>query len=133
MNEEQLHAYADGLLDRDERARIEAALAASPFDAARVQSWMRQNELLRASFDPVLLEPVPDRLRLLRIRRAWLPYAMAAVWVVLGIAIGVGGADLLRDRDAAASASLAPPFPVLQHTSLPRFFFQPRVPSPLPR
>ncbi len=107
MNEEQLHAYADGLLDRETRAGVEAALAASPADAARVQSWMRQNELLRASFDPVLLEPVPDRLRLLRIRRAWLPYAMAAVWVVLGVAIGVGGSALLRDRDAAASASLA--------------------------
>jgi anti-sigma factor RsiW len=105
MNEEQLHAYADGLLDRDARAQVEATLAASPDDAARVQEWMRQNDLLRASFDPVLLEPVPDRLRLLRIRRAWLPYAMAAMWVMLGVAIGVSASGLLRDR-AAEAASL---------------------------
>jgi anti-sigma factor RsiW len=105
MNDEQLHAYADGLLDRDERARVEAALAASPADAARVQTWMRQNELLRACFDPVLHEPIPDRLRLLRIRRAWVPYAMAAVWVMLGVAIGVSASGMLRDR-AAEAASL---------------------------
>ncbi len=104
MNEEQLHAYADGLLDGEEHARIEAALAASPEDAERVHGWMRQNELLRAHFASVLEEPVPDRLRNVRAPRAWLPYAMAAVWVVLGIAIGIGGSGLLRDRvDAVAS------------------------------
>ncbi len=105
MNEEQLHAYADGLLDRGERVRIEAALAASPADAARVNAWMRQNELLRATFSPVLDEPIPGRLRLVPGRRNWLPYAMAAAWVVLGVAIGVGASGLLRDR-AAESASL---------------------------
>lgn len=78
MNEEQLHACADGLLGRDERARIEAALAASPADAARVNAWIRQSELLRAAFAPVLDEPIPERLRLAPGPRSWLPYAMAA-------------------------------------------------------
>ena len=105
MNEEKLHAYADGLLDSEERAHIEVALAASPDDAARVRAWMRQNELLHASFDPVLDEPIPERLRLARARRAWRPYATAAAWVVLGIAIGVSASGLLRDR-AAEAASL---------------------------
>ena len=45
------------------------------------------------------------RLRLVPGRRNWLPYAMAAAWVVLGVAIGVGASGLLRDR-AAESASL---------------------------
>jgi len=104
MNEEQLHAYADGQLSLEGQARVEAALLASPGDAARVRAWMRQNELLRAHFAPVLNEPIPDRLRLLRAPRAWLPYAMAAAWVVLGVAIGASASGLLRDRaDAAAS------------------------------
>lgn len=53
VSEEELHGFADGDLDRGRRAAVEAHLAASPGDAARVETWRRQNEAIRAAFAPV--------------------------------------------------------------------------------
>jgi hypothetical protein len=58
----QIHAYVDGVLDADAAARLEAD---SRGDAALAARIARQRELrvsLRASFDPVLDEPLPQRL-----------------------------------------------------------------------
>jgi anti-sigma factor RsiW len=53
VSEEELHGFADGDLDRGRREAVEAFLAASPGDAARVETWRRQNEAIRAAFAPV--------------------------------------------------------------------------------
>ena len=45
---EDLHAYVDGVLDAERRARVEAHLATHPDDAAAVRDYQRQNEALRA-------------------------------------------------------------------------------------
>ena len=50
VSEEELHGFVDGVLDRGRSKAVEAFLAASPADAARVQSWRRQNEMIRAAF-----------------------------------------------------------------------------------
>ena len=60
-----LQAYVDGELPPDEAARIEAAIAAHPALADRVQRERALRQRLRAAFDPVLEEPVPSRLRAL--------------------------------------------------------------------
>ena len=59
-----LLAYADGHLDADpgRRAVVDAWVGASPVDADRLNALMVQTVALRARFDPVLAEPVPERL-----------------------------------------------------------------------
>ena len=69
--------------------------------------YAEQNTMLRRQFDPVLTEPIPARMYLKR--PAWLDYARAAMFVAIGIAIGLG-ISLLRP---------APPNPSVAGTPLP--------------
>ncbi len=62
ISDEQLMAYVDGELDADARAQIEAAMVSDAELARRVARQQRLREKLRAAFDEVLREPVPDRL-----------------------------------------------------------------------
>jgi hypothetical protein len=66
LPEDLLMAYADGELDGaehlPERARVEAAMKADPEVAQRVAKHRALRRRLSATFDPVLDEPVPDRL-----------------------------------------------------------------------
>lgn len=63
ISENELQAYVDGLLPESRRAEVEAYLAAHPQQAQRVSSYCQQNRAIRALFDPLLAEPVPERLR----------------------------------------------------------------------
>ncbi len=64
VSEEDLHAFVDGETDVQTNAVILAYLAAQPADAARVETWRTQNELIRASFAKIEHEPVPLSLSL---------------------------------------------------------------------
>jgi anti-sigma factor RsiW len=44
VNEAELHGFVDGDMDRGRRESVQTFLAASPGDAARVETWRRQNE-----------------------------------------------------------------------------------------
>lgn len=61
-DDETLMAYADGELDANDRAEVEAAIAQDPEVAAAVTRHRALRVRLRAAFDDVLQEPVPDRL-----------------------------------------------------------------------
>jgi anti-sigma factor RsiW len=54
-----LHGLVDGDLDSGRREAVQAYLAASPEDAARVEKWRRQNETIRAAFAAVEQGPLP--------------------------------------------------------------------------
>lgn len=58
-----LMAYADGELDAEARAEVEAAMAADPDTARRVAQHLALAHQVRAAFDPVLREAVPKRLK----------------------------------------------------------------------
>src|SRR5579859_449852 len=62
FSDEILMAYADGELDAATRAAVEAAAAADPQLAQRIAQHRSLRASLRAAFDPVLTEPVPERL-----------------------------------------------------------------------
>jgi anti-sigma factor RsiW len=53
VSEAELHGFVDGGMDRGRREAVQAFLAASPEDAARVETWRRQNEAIRSAFAPV--------------------------------------------------------------------------------
>jgi anti-sigma factor RsiW len=55
----ELHGFVDGGLDRGRREAVEAFLADSPVDAARVATWRRQNERIRAAFASMESTPLP--------------------------------------------------------------------------
>jgi hypothetical protein len=62
FSDETVMAYADGELDSATRAAIEAALAADPELARRIARHQELRQRLRSAFDPVLEEPLPERL-----------------------------------------------------------------------
>lgn len=57
----ELAAFADGMLDAEAAARIAAAVAADPVLAARVERTRRATAALRGAFDAVLEEPSQER------------------------------------------------------------------------
>ncbi|MFA5913687.1 MAG: anti-sigma factor [Burkholderiales bacterium] len=89
ITESDLHAYADGQLDETRRLRVEAHLAHNAPAAENVRAWREQNEALRALYNPVLNEPVPQRMLAARAPRGrWPYYAVAAG--ALGLSFGLG-------------------------------------------
>ena len=62
FSDETLMAYADGELDVATRAAVEAAMATDPQLAQRVARHRALRGRLRAALDPVLDEPLPERL-----------------------------------------------------------------------
>ena len=62
FSDETVMAYADGELDAATRAALEAAMATDQDLAQRVARQRALRARLRAAFDPVLEEPLPERL-----------------------------------------------------------------------
>lgn len=60
--DEILMAYVDGELDPATRAAVEAAMASDPALARAVERQRALGARLRAAYDDVVQEPVPDRL-----------------------------------------------------------------------
>ena len=61
ISEAELHALVDGQLTLERAQEAEAWLANRPDEAQRVQAYRTQKHALRAMFDPVLHEPLPQR------------------------------------------------------------------------
>lgn len=62
VDDETLMAFADGELSGDERAAVEAALAADPALRSKLEAQRLLGARLSAAFDGALTEPVPSRL-----------------------------------------------------------------------
>ncbi|MGK5081407.1 anti-sigma factor family protein [Janthinobacterium sp. HLX7-2] len=133
ISEAQLHALADGVLPEEQRAAIDAHLRAHPEDAARVDAWREQNRQLRALFDPVLEESVPQPLWRATAppaaNGAWYRHAMqAAAAVVLVIAGGAGG-WLLRGSDGGSAS--ASPISLARSAAIAHAVYTPEVRHPV--
>jgi anti-sigma factor RsiW len=93
ITDADLLAHADGRLDPERRAAVEAWLAEHPEERKRVDEWEKQNVALRAALDPVAEEPVPAALTAaLRgaPRRRAVPDLVAAAAVVVAFVAGLG-------------------------------------------
>lgn len=106
VSEADLHAYLDGELPAAQRAYVEAEVAADPQLAERVARYSALNEALRAHYDAVIEEPVPERFRTGAPRAAWpraFKYAAALLWFALGGVAGwqIHGMQAREDRAAA--------------------------------
>lgn len=92
VTDDELHAYVDGALPDDRIAAVDARLASDPEAANRVAAWRAQATSIRARWERVVEEPVPDRLHLehiaLRASGTWRKIAAAAA---VAFAIGAAG------------------------------------------
>ena len=106
LKDEDLQAFVDGALEEGRRAEVEALLAQHPEKAEKVRVYRQLDEGLRALYDPVLEEPVPERL-LVRPRpwrqQPWARAALAAGLVAIGVGIGWFGRGAMLVPGAAAS------------------------------
>ena len=62
ITEADLHAYVDGQLSAARKREVEAHLSVHHEDADKVAAWSEQKAQLRAFFDPVQDEAMPQRL-----------------------------------------------------------------------
>lgn len=106
VSEDDLQAFVDDLLAPERCAEIEAHLARDPGAAERIAVYREQNAQLRANFNPVLDEPIPQRLTMLSPRRSFVRFATAASWLIVGAAIG-WLASLLVAGDPVRAVTLA--------------------------
>lgn len=103
FSDEMLMAYADGELDLVSRAEIEAAMAQDPEVAAAIERHRRLAGRVRAAYEGVVDEPVPEKLASLaggatvtQLRRAPQPgrwsmpqWAALAASVTAALAVGM--------------------------------------------
>jgi anti-sigma factor RsiW len=104
ITEAELHAYLDGELTQPRRDEVEALVASQQTDAERLAAYGKLNDALRARYDPILDEPVPERLaRPRRGKGRVMRYAAAIGWLALG---GLAGWQLhgLQGRDDRSAA-----------------------------
>jgi anti-sigma factor RsiW len=87
VTESELQAYVDGTLEPARRIAVDAWLAAHPDEAERIADYRRIGEALRAAYDPIVSEALPERF-LRSPRGAWRRHAFAASALVGGLAIG---------------------------------------------
>lgn len=99
IEEAEIQAYIDGLLDRERRLEVEAYLAARPDEAARVESYRQQVAALHARYDAILCESLPPSVEAVlrrceragRKQRGWRMAWQVAVCLVLLVIGGAAG------------------------------------------
>jgi hypothetical protein len=117
IEDEMLMAYADGELDAETAARVEAALEQDDTLAERLGVFLSTRSALKAAFDPAppvsaqleaavraMAAPAPQVVALSArraARPAWVPAAMAAC---LALAVGLGAGWGLRGPAATGAA-----------------------------
>lgn len=108
VTEVHLHAYVDGELSPQRRSEVERYLDEHPEARERVHRYQALNDALRRQYEPVLDEPVPDRL----LRRATARsvfsrrnVAAAIGWMLLGGAVGAVTQNQLASRQLAVIES----------------------------
>lgn len=99
--EYDLHAYVDGLLEPEQREKVDVWLAAHPGHEATVRGWQTNARELRASLSACLTADIPARLDPVNIRKAIHARRRSYVSLVASLLLflGVGGLGGWQARD----------------------------------
>ena len=105
VTEAELHAFVDRQLTAEREQEVEAWLADRPGEAERVRSYRTQKSELHSLFDPVLQEPLPQRvLQASRARTPWYLQRLAA-GIAMALIGGAVGWSVRGSVDVAPSSS----------------------------
>ncbi len=115
----QRSAWLDGELDPEAARQVEAWLREHPEDAAEMRLWSADRDALRARFDPILDEAIPERLQASLRQRpggtpaaepGWRRHRLAAALLLGGLVFGAAlGAGLAWQTPAPAFAQFGGP------------------------
>ncbi len=144
ISEDDLQAYVDSALLPPERAEVEKYLADNPGEAERVRAYQAQNAALKALFDPVLGEPIPEAL-LARPAAAAAPHHRLARWslqrlaasILIGVVGGMvgwvahDGYERSRQRSERAAPELATMVPLPRQAAVAHAVFSPDARRPV--
>jgi len=108
ITEAELHAFVDGQLTPERHREIEAQLSQRPEEAQRAQSYREQRRALHALFDPVLDEPVPQRVRHAAQPRARWAVQRWAAGIAIALVSGAAGWGLHGALQPASTLAIAP-------------------------
>ena len=125
LMENDLHAYVDGNLPEDDQLRVEDYLSEHPEEAARASDYQAQNQALKALFDPVLDEPIPEHLHALastppKAGSTQTSTGFLSRWSVERLAAGLVIALLGGISGWMAHDQFSPPEKMTQFVPLPR-------------
>ena len=132
VTEADLQAYADGRLGAERGAEVESWLATRPEDAERVAAYRRLGEALRAAYDPVLAEPVPQQLEAAATRRPRARrIATIAGWIALGALLGALAGWEAHDWRRSAGPPLAEGAAMARRAAIAHATYSPEVRHPV--
>lgn len=127
--ESELHAYVDGHLPPQPTARVEAWLSENSDDAAMVEAWRTQKDMLHHAYDSFAQSPEPDRLRQTLAAQGRLRHLprLAAVlaWIALGGLLGFFVRGMLPPAPADGMAALP------RHAAIAHVVYTPEVRHPV--
>ena len=78
FTEADLQAYVDGRLGEPSKSEVEAWLTVRPEEAERIAAYRQLGDEVRATYDPLLAEPLPHGMRLPPRRNALRGFGIAA-------------------------------------------------------
>lgn len=109
IDERDLHAYVDGLLDDHRARKVEEYLKRHPEKAAEVRDYIEYNKQLRKAYEHEADEPVPQRLLSVLnrpVRNVWPVVGKAAAVVVLcALSAGGGWLGAYNNNSAVSTVS----------------------------
>ncbi len=132
VTEADLQAYADARLGAERSAEVESWLAARPEEAERVAAYRRLGEALRAAYDPVLAEPVPQQLEGAATPRPRARgIASIAGWIALGAVLGALSGWGAHDWRRPAAPPLAEGAAMARRAAIAHATYSPEVRHPV--
>jgi len=132
VTEADLQAYADARLGAERSAEVESWLAAHPEEAERVAAYRRLGEALRAAYDPVLAEPVPQQLEgAAKPRPSARRIASIAGWIALGAVLGALSGWEAHDWRRPAGGPLAEGAAMARRAAIAHATYSPEVRHPV--
>ena len=132
ITEADLQAYIDGRLAHVRRGEVETWLASHPDEAERVAQLRSQRDAVHALYDPVLYEPIPDRLLQFAQRGPRLRgLAMVAGWIALGAVAGVLAGWQLRAWQEGRAPAISEGASIARSAAVAHATYSPEVRHPV--
>lgn len=132
ITEADLQAYIDGRLAHGRRSEVEAWLASRPDEAERVAQLRSQRDALHALYDPVLDEPIPERVMQLAQRNPrarGLP--LVAGWIAIGAVVGVLAGWQLHAWQASRAPAMSEGASIARSAAVAHATYSPEVRHPV--